>query len=61
MEKGGTINAADWKKLSKEAGEKVKAIKPTVDKFSDADQKLMLEVVMGDIMQLELRGRLKII
>lgn len=50
----GTIDAAEWTKLNKEAGEKVKAIKPGAEKLSDSDQKLMLEIAAGGMMQLEL-------
>lgn len=50
----GTLDAAEWTKINMEAGEKVKAIKPGADKLSDADQKLMLEIAMGGMMQLEM-------
>ncbi|MEA3213551.1 MAG: putative rane protein [Chthoniobacter sp.] len=50
----GTIDAAEWTKINLEAGEKVKAIKPGAEKLSDADQKLMLEIAAGGMMQLEL-------
>ncbi len=50
----GTIDAAEWTKINLEAGQKVKAIKPGAEKLSDADQKLMLEIASGGMMQLEL-------
>jgi putative membrane protein len=50
----GTIDAAEWTRINKDAGEKVKAIKPGSEKLSEADQKLLLEVATGGMMQLEL-------
>jgi putative membrane protein len=52
--KVGTIEAAEWQKINMEAGQKLAAIKPSADKLSDADQKLMMEIAVGGMMQLEL-------
>jgi putative membrane protein len=50
--KVGKHDPAEWDKINKAAAEKVAAIKPTADPLSDADQKLMMEVAMGGMMQL---------
>src|SRR5687767_8903621 len=50
----GTILEAEWTKLNKEAVSKVSSIKPGSEKLSDADQKLLTEIAIGGMMQLEL-------
>lgn len=52
--KVGTFDLAAWQKLNAEAGEKLKALRPTPDKLSEDDQKLLIEVATGGSMQLEL-------
>ncbi|HEX8296528.1 MAG TPA: DUF4142 domain-containing protein [Chthoniobacteraceae bacterium] len=52
-EKIGKLSAADFKKMNKEGGAKVSAIKAEAAPLSEADQKLMLEVAAGGMMQLE--------
>lgn len=52
--KVGTFDTATWIALNKEAGEKVKGLKPSADKLSDADQKLLTEIATGGMLQLEL-------
>ncbi|MDB6152761.1 MAG: hypothetical protein JWL90_1214 [Chthoniobacteraceae bacterium] len=52
--KVGALDIAEWTKINMEAGAKVKAIKPSSDKLSESDQKLMIEIAAGGMMQLEL-------
>jgi putative membrane protein len=50
--KVGKHDPAEWDKINKAAAQKVAAIKPTGDPLSDDDQKLMLEIAAGGMMQL---------
>jgi putative membrane protein len=52
--KVGNLDPAAFKKINKDAGEKVAAIKPTSDPLSAADAKLLVEVALGGMMQLEM-------
>ncbi len=51
--KVGKMDAAEFMKINKEAGAKVAAIKPSAEPLSKADEKLMMEIAMGGMMQLE--------
>lgn len=48
----GGMSRAEFDRKNAEGNSKVASIKPTETKLSDADQKLMMEVAMGGMMQL---------
>jgi putative membrane protein len=50
----GQLDPAEFKRLNQEAGARMAAIKPGNEKLSEADQKLLVEIVMGGMTQLEL-------
>jgi len=50
----GKIPSADFKELNKEAGAKVKALKPAAGTLSAEDQEHLMEIAMGGTMQLEM-------
>ena len=52
--KVGKISPAEFKKINTEAGAKLAAIKTTSDALSEADAKLLTEIALGGIMQLEM-------
>ena len=52
--KVGKVDPAEFKKINKEAGAKLAAIKPTSDPLSNADGALRIEIATGGMMQLEM-------
>lgn len=52
--KVGTIDAAEWATINREAGEKLAAIQPDAQRLSEGDQKLLADIVAGCLLQLEL-------
>lgn len=49
----GSMSQQEFDRINKEGAAKVKAIKPTKDPLSSADQELMMQVAKGGMMQLE--------
>ncbi|HYF36727.1 MAG TPA: DUF4142 domain-containing protein [Prosthecobacter sp.] len=49
----GNLSAAEFDKMNKAAGAKVKALKPSAVALSKGDAKLMMEIAAGGMMQLE--------
>lgn len=50
----GRIEAGEWAKINREAGEKLQAIKPDSTPLSDSDQSLLAEMAAGSLVQLTL-------